>query len=230
MIVSSFNIQNNYSDYSIDKTKEIINYIEKYKIDILGLQEVFSPCGNDIKNCINNKYCIRGNYRFQSKLLLRRFNEKTPIITKYPILKHKTYHLPHLPSLLKRVMTKVVIDIDGREVSVYNTHLDFKYMYSREQELKKIYKIISKDTNPIILMGDFNLKNNKQIFIDFENQLKDIGINRIEFNNKTLKISKYKREIDHIFISKDFTLNSNEIIRDLEISDHYPIMADITFK
>ena len=230
MIVSSFNIQNNYSNYSIDKTKEILNYIEKYHIDIIGLQEVFSPCCRDLEECINNKYCMKGTYRFQSKLLLRRVNEKTPIVTRYKILENKTYHLPHLPSLLKRVMTKVVIDVDGKEVSVYNTHLDFKYMYSRKKELDKIFNIIKNDTNPIILMGDFNLKNNKQIFIDFENKLKELGIRRVEFNDKTLKISKYKREIDHIFISKEFKLNDNYIIKNLDISDHYPILVDITLK
>ena len=226
MKVSSFNIQNNINDYSLDKTKEIVSYLENNNIDILGLQEVFSPCGDDLEKCFPKNYSMRGNYRFLLSIF-RKVNEKTPIVTKYKILKHKTYHLPHFPSLLRRVMTKVVIDIDGEEVSVYNTHLDFQFMYARKRELKKILRILRRDINPIILLGDFNLKNNKQIFIDFEYELNKIGIRRVSFNEKTLKVSQYKREIDHIFLSYDFKLINSKVIKDLDISDHYPVIVEI---
>lgn len=228
MRVSSFNIQNNINDYSFEKTEEIIKYIENYQLDILGLQEVFSPCSEDLEKNFPKNYKMRGNFRFFSKNLLKKYNEKTPVITKYPILKHKTYHLPHFPSFLRRVMTKVVININGKIVSVYNTHLDFQYMFARKRELKKILRVLRRDPNPILLLGDFNLKNNKQIFIDFEYELNKIGIRRVSFNEKTLKASQYKREIDHIFLSYDFELNGNSVIKDLEISDHYPVIVDIT--
>ena len=67
-------------------------------------------------------------------------NEKTPIITNYNVISSKTYHLPTLPSLLKRVMTKAIIEVDGRLVSVYNTHLDFQYEVVKQRQLKKILK------------------------------------------------------------------------------------------
>ena len=227
MRVSSFNIQNNINNYSIDKTEEIVKYLENYQLDILGLQEVFSPCSEDLERCFPKNYKMRGNFRFFSKNLLKKYNEKTPVVTKYKILKHKTYHLPHFPSLLRRVMTKVVMEIDGEEVSVYNTHLDFQFMYARKRELKKILRILRKDPNPILLLGDFNLKNNKQIFIDFEYELNKIGIRRVSFNEKTLKASQYKREIDHIFLSYDFQLIDKEVIKELDISDHYPVIVEI---
>ena len=137
MIVSSFNIQNNYSNYSDEKSKIISNYLEQNKIDILGLQEVFSPCSEDLEKCFPNTYRMVGNYRFFFKRLFKKVNEKTPIVTKYPILKYKTYHLPHFPSLLRRVLTKAIIEIDGQEISIYNTHLDFQFMFARKRELKK---------------------------------------------------------------------------------------------
>lgn len=227
MIVSSFNIQNNINEYSIDKTKEIVKFLENNNIDILGLQEVFSPCSEDLEKSFPDNYKMRGNYRFFSRNLLKKYNEKTPIVSKYRIIKHKTYHLPHFPSLLRRVMTKVVLDIDGEEVSIYNTHLDFQYMYARKRELKKILRILRRDTNPILLLGDFNLKNNKQIFIDFEYELNKVGIRRVSFNEKTLKVSQYKREIDHVFLSYEFELISKRVVKDLDISDHYPVIVEI---
>jgi len=228
MIISSFNIQNNINNYSIDKTKDIVRFLEENNIDILGLQEVFSPCDNDLERLFPKNYSMVGKYRFFLQFIFKKINEKTPIVTKYKIIKYKTYRLPHLPSLLKRVMTKVIIDIDGEMVSVYNTHLDFKSMIARKRELKKILRIIRRDVNPIILLGDFNLKNNKQMFIDFEYELNKIGIRRVSFNEKTLKVSQYKREIDHIFLSYDFRLISKKVVKDLEISDHYPVVIEIT--
>ena len=83
------------------------------------------------------------------------------------------------------------------------------------------------DNNLVILMGDFNLKNNKEIFNKFCNLLEEKGISRIEFNDRTLKMSRYHREIDHVFLSNEFNVENYSIIKDLEISDHYPIMVDV---
>ena len=67
--------------------------------------------------------------------------------------------MPFLPSLLRRVLTKEIVIIEGKEVSIYNTHIDYLSEIAKRRQLKKILKIISKDKNPIILTGDFNLKN-----------------------------------------------------------------------
>ena len=130
MILSTFNIQNNYKYYDKIKAKQIYNFLKKNKIDIFGLQEVFNKCSKDLINYLGNDYKMFGEYRFLSKILLRRFNEKTPIITNYKIISNKTYHLPHFPSILKRVLTHIVIEYNGKEISIYNTHqLLFYHIY-----------------------------------------------------------------------------------------------------
>ena len=42
LTISSFNIQNDFKNYNEEKTKGIYNYLKQNKIDILGLQEVYS--------------------------------------------------------------------------------------------------------------------------------------------------------------------------------------------
>ena len=225
--ISTFNIQNDFKKYEDNKTKDIYNYIRKNNIDIIGLQEVYSKLLKDLKVQIKDRYNLIGKYRFISKILLNRVNEMNPIITKYDIITNKTYNLPHLPSLLKRIVTKAVIDYNGKKISIYNTHLDFKYDKVKKKQLDKIYKLIKKDNNPIILFGDFNLKNNKEIFNNFTDKLEELSIYRVHLDEKTFKESKYKREIDHIFISKDFKLLNKEVVKDLEISDHFPVLIDV---
>ena len=159
--------------------------------------------------------------------MLNIINEKNPIITKYPILFNKTYHMPHLPSLLNRIVSLNIIKYKNYRISIYNTHLDYKYESVKLRQLKYLYKLIEKDNNLIILMGDFNLKNNREIFNKFCYLLEKRGIKRVEFNDRTFKESRYHREIDHIFLSNEFKVIKFEIIKNLDISDHYPIMVDI---
>ena len=127
-------------------------------------------------------------------------------------------------------MTKVEVEIDGKIVSIYNTHLDYMLDITKKRQLKRIYKIISKDNNPIILTGDFNLKNNNDIFNNFIDKLKNININHIDVLDNTWKPSKYHRAIDHVFLSDDFVLKNKKIVKNIDISDHYPILMNIDFK
>ncbi len=223
--ISSFNIKNDYKNYNLNKTKEIYNYLINNNIDILGLQEVYSKLDIDLRKLLKNNYNYNGNYRFL--LMLNIINEKNPIITKYPILFNKTYHMPHLPSLLNRIVSLNIIKYKNYRISIYNTHLDYKYESVKLRQLKYLYKLIEKDNNLIILMGDFNLKNNREIFNKFCYLLEKRGIKRVEFNDRTFKESRYHREIDHIFLSNEFKVIKFEIIKNLDISDHYPIMVDI---
>ena len=227
LTISSFNIQNDFKNYNEEKTKEIYNYLKQNKIDILGLQEVYSKINNALIYLLNNKYSYNGKYRFNSKIILNRINEKNPIITNKKVEENITYKLPHFPSPLKRVITKNIITYKNKKISIYNTHLDYKFENVKLKELKYIYKLIKEDNNLIILMGDFNLKNNKEIFNKFCSLLEEKGIKMVKFNDKTLKNSRYHREIDHIFLSNEFKVKEKAIIKDLNISDHYPVIVTV---
>ena len=226
--ICTFNIQNNFKNYNSTKSKQIIKLLKNKNIDVYNLQEVYSKIDKDLKKTIKSlAYTINGTYRF---LIPTRYNEKNPIITNKKVISNRTYHLPFLPSITKRIMTKVVIEDNGKLVSIYNTHLEVRKEKVKERQLKRILKILKKDNNPIILTGDFNLKTNNEMFNKFIEELESIGIKHIDIADRTLKISKYHRAIDHIFISEEFKLISKDRITDLEISDHYPVLIQIDYK
>ena len=50
---------------------------------------------------------------------------------------------------------------------------------------------------------------------------------RVPLNEKTLKLSRYSRAIDHIFLSEGFILKEKEVVKNLSISDHYPVMIEL---
>ena len=201
LTISTFNIQNKEDK---NKIKLIKNYLIDNNIDILNLQEAYPKFMREFQSDLKD-YKVTGNYRY---LYFPKINESNPIITNKKVLYSKTYNLPHLPSLLNRIITKTVVVIDNKEISIYNTHLDYQYLSVKKRQLNKILKLIKKDKNPIILTGDFN-------------------IYRVQIDEKTFKPSKYKRAIDHIFISKDFKLVDKNVVKDIETSDHYPVLIRV---
>lgn len=228
LTICTFNIQNDFNKYKKTKRDQIIELLKDNKIDIYNLQEVYSKIDKDITKSLNKlSYSIYGAYRF---LLPNRFNERTPIITNKRVIKNKTYRLPFLPSITRRIITKVEIEDNGKIISIYNTHLEVRKEKVKERQLKRIIKLLKRDPNPIILTGDFNLKTNKEIFNNFVAELKKMGIKHIDISDKTLKISKYHRAIDHIFISDCFKLISKDRITNLNTSDHYPVLVKVDYK
>ena len=227
MIISTFNIQNNSKDYNSNKAVEIYNYLINNKIDILGLQEVFYKCNNDLEKLINSKYNIIGKYRYFLKFLYPNKNEKNPIITKYNIINSKTYHLPSFKGSYNRIITKSSINYKGNNISVYNTHIEVINDEVKSKQLEYIYNLIRNENNLIILMGDFNFKKSNKIFDDFINKLKSINIKLVDINTNTFKTSKDNLSIDHIFVSNVFKITKKKVIKDMDISDHYPVMVEI---
>ncbi len=224
MIVSTFNIQNDFKIYNKNKSRIIYNYLKKNKIGVLGLQEVFKDCNNDLESLLY-KYNIEGSFRYRLGLFHPKKNERNPIITKYKIISHKTYHLPSFKAKYNRIITKIVIKYHGHLVSVYNTHLEIGNNDIKIKQLNKIYDLISKDNNLIILMGDLNLNKDNELLIDFKNKLDKLNVSMVDIKSKTVKTSN--ETIDYIFVSDEFTIKKKEVIKNLDISDHYPIMIEI---
>ncbi len=224
--VSTFNIQNDYGK-DLTKNKQIIDYILTNKIDVIGIQELFKKNAKDLENKLQKaNYNITGTYRYKLPFL-KRYNEKNSIITNKDIIDTKTYHLPFIPSFTKRVLTKTVIKYNDKLVSIYNTHLECKILSVKQKQLNKVINIIKKDPNGIILLGDFNLKTNKDMFNEFTSRLEEIGIYRVPINDRTLKTSKYHRAIDHIFLSSNFKVIKKEIVNKVKTSDHYPVLISL---
>ena len=224
MIVSTFNIQNEGFKNDKNKAKEIYSYLINNKINILSLQEVYKSCEKNLLKLLNDKYNLYGKFRF---LLKNPYNEKVPVITSYEILEQKTYKLPHFPSFTKRVMTKVIVKYKNQKIAIYNTHLEYKNDKVKTKQLDKIFEIIKKEQNPLILTGDFNLKTNNKILKKFIKKLEKKEIYLIENKEKTLKKSKGSKPIDHIFVSKSLNVTKIKTITDLEISDHYPVLVKL---
>ena len=223
MKICSFNIQNNFFNHK-DKTSVITELVLKYDLDILGVQEYLN---HDAKKFNLDKYKCVGRGRFKHFDSI--FNETCSVITKYEVIKHKTYKLPWFFTSLPRIMTEVVIKHNNKEYLVLNAHLDYLHKISQRKQLKYIVTYLKKITNNknIIMMGDFNLNIHSKIFKLFISKLNELNISRVDINEKTYK--NLDKPIDHIFISNNLSIKNLKIIKDkdMDVSDHYPLYIEI---
>ena len=220
--VCSYNIKNNFFKH-INKTNDIISFINRYNLDILGVQEYLFRDAK--KFSLDNYKCIGKGRTIRKNCI---FNETCNIITRLDVISHRTYKLPWFFTYFRRIMTEVKIKSKNKEYVVINTHLDYLHKISQKKQLNFILNHIKnlKHKN-IILMGDFNLNLNSFIFNKFINELSLLNINRIDINEKTFKL--LDKPIDHIFVSSNLNVIKSKVIidRDLDISDHYPIYIEI---
>ena len=249
--VASFNIKNNQDNRNgglrkdgLDNIQIISNVIKDEKIDIIGTQELTINITSRLKNFLKG-YKFYGKYRYGNKLFLRMpFNENNQIITNQKVIYSHTKHLPFLPKSFKvfkeiifkqsfapRIATIILIELKNKErIIVINTHLETRIHDLQVKQLKELEKMVTKYSKkyPVILTGDFNLEFKDEIFKKFVNNLKELGIIKIEINNSTWKSkSGYGKEEDHIFIPNYFEVKSIKLIDSLSASDHYGVVAKI---
>ena len=223
--ICSYNIKNNFLKH-IDKTDKIIGFINKYDLDILGVQEYIF---RDSKKFSLEGYKCIGNGRYKNRGNV--FNETCAVITKFDVSNHKIYRLPWFFTTFRRIINETILtDENNNKYTIINTHIDFLHNASKKIQLKYIFKHIKKisDNNSnIILMGDFNLNIDNKIFKDFINKLNNLNISRVNVSESTYKT--LDKPIDHIFISNNLKINKVKIIKDEEydISDHYPLYIEI---
>jgi endonuclease/exonuclease/phosphatase family metal-dependent hydrolase len=64
--------------------------------------------------------------------------------------------LPNRPGRQPRGLQHLVLRLKGREISVYNAHLDHTTASLRQQQMRLARDIVGVDGNPVIFGGDFN--------------------------------------------------------------------------
>lgn len=255
MRVMSFNLRaDNFFDIGNRWAKRshiVYEVLENYDCDIVGFQEVTELMHKDIRQNIID-YLITGRRRCK-----RYFSERNSLLVskRHKVLNTKTFWLSNKPNqegsriwyaILPRICTMATVRLeDGREVRVYNTHLDFLLPKARMFQLKRLIEQIEinnkKEKRPYILMGDFNATpDSKLIKALRENQntktkfiaVQDYDTTLYDVTTMSMFVGKQKGlHIDYIFVSEEFEIENVEIVKynksNKYPSDHYPLVADL---
>ena len=131
----------------------------------------------------------------------------------------------------------VILDINGKNFSVYNTHLDYRanppqgYNETmRAIQVREMLEIINYKY-PTVLTGDMNADlKAKDVFDPLLEHFNDAWQIAGEGDGKSFPCIQPNIRIDFILVNKNSSINvKNAFLIPTQASDHLPVVADIDF-
>ena len=220
------------------KKQEFINFLRKENPDVVCLQErahyqegiykelfkgyTLHP-SDKIGTGIFTKLPIvnKGNIAFDTKA-----HNATWIDVKYKKGIVRIYSV-HLSSNKVRDFSDNIKEIWGQSLYVldkYNEHAK-----TRVDQVKEILAHAAKSPYPVVINGDFNDIPQSYIYRLMSKNYCEAFLEKGSGIGKTFKTRLPGLRIDYAFLSKQLCVNSHQIL-DIELSDHYPILTNVSFK
>ncbi len=217
-------------------TQRISDFIIAKDVDIVGFNEVarFWPqraSGRDIIGEIaeqtgmsfvfdNNKDGLSGNDSFGNAIL-----------SKYPILERDHRLLPRVGDNEQRGWHKVIVDVNGKFISFWTSHLDFKAAHTERLMCGTNFnQWVDDEVFPVIFVGDFNDTPNSPIYDLMEKKWIDIWTIAGDgtLGRTVPSPGPPGARIDYIWKAKTSTSlipTNAEVGLSLEASDHFSVMS-----
>ena len=201
--------------------------IAAQKPDILGVQEVYVNEKEDYDNLLSVRTADMQYTSFAETIAYPSGGQYgIGQISQYEPIKQEVTEL-YSSDKEQRCLQKVEYEIDGKRVSVYNTHFSYESATIRKKQFAEVLAVMDADENEYkILTGDFNAQ---------ESEFSSFKTNYRVINTSATKFYDYSRDrisvsqIDNIIVSKNITvLNARAI--PTEYSDHYPLFAFLSLK
>jgi endonuclease/exonuclease/phosphatase family metal-dependent hydrolase len=233
--VMTYNIHSGSGPDGKVNTQRIADFIVQQNVDLVGLNEVarFMPRsdGRDIIAELsqetgmtyvfsNNDTALTGNDQFGNAIL-----------SKFPVLFRDHRLLPNVSPNEQRGWLKAIVDVNGKFVSFWVTHLDFHNDDSeRLMCVSDFNDWIDDEIFPVFFCGDFNETPDKTVHSRMENKWDDVwllagdgGLGRTSPCPPPLAT-----RIDYIWKAQGAAVApTNAFVGySVEGSDHYPVVTD----
>jgi endonuclease/exonuclease/phosphatase family metal-dependent hydrolase len=235
--------------------KSIVKFGRSQEVDIIGLQEVdnnFRESTRSLDACkaIGDALGFYTVYCPSIEISLgdsaRQYGNC--IVSKHPIMKHRRYLLNpeavwdgKTAETEPRTLLHATIRILDADLHFMTLHLaysrGFIYSDSRMRQVQKVIDVIERNSSyPIVLLGDFNALPNSPEIAEIEQYLENTD-KKGRTKTWTTRDSCFqgwyvpkglKYKVDYIFVSKSISYQIVKIPR-TDISDHVPIVLDISF-
>lgn len=145
--------------------------------------------------------------------------EGNSILSRYKIISRKQHKLA--ANVVPRALGEIVIEIDGRTITVFVAHLALRDSL-RHTQIQEVANIIRDTRGPIILGGDFNERTQTAFEILHQTGLKHFCAlpNFPSWNPK--------HALQVAFLSDHFEVNNHYVPLDAQFSDHLPLIVEAT--
>jgi len=211
--------------HNINAIWKIAELISRENADVATFMEIdggsFRTMHKNYLNILSQLTNLKKNVFFPVRHIGGFSNQGNGILSKYEVLEVRNIKLETHGE--NRYLSISKLKIDGKTINVMTTQLALGHI-SRRKEIQHIARIINDTPGPMILTGDLNTNDEKEL------ELFDIaGLQRVGTPN-TFPSWKPKRRIDYIFYSSEFELINSYSVPDMKVSDHLPIVAEFKLK
>lgn len=158
------------------------------------------------------------------------------ILSRYPITRFKNHELSRISSLepekgVQKLpgFPEAVINLHGRKIHLFNTHLSWLDPEVRLLEAEEMLEIMGSARHPVVLAGDMNALPDAPEIDRLREVLTDTFEAAGEGDGYTFPVPDPVRRIDYIFASPDIRVLDSRVIEG-EGSDHYAVLSTLWVK
>ncbi len=225
--VMSTNIRYGWTDDYRFAPLEHMRYLKQRIPDILGVQEVNKGHTSGAYSDLYRLYqqALPGQWSYADA----NFGFGNAMLSRYPVL-HSEGRVYQAKDMLKRSCLINTLKIGENKVTVLVTHVSHLAAPNpvRQAQINELSGWIQQLDTPWILIGDFNATPDTaeiQQLIQLSHpvyQSQPPWLNSLSF-----PAAQPDRRIDYIFFSKDFELQTMEVLNNGTTTDHRPVRAEL---
>ncbi|MED4017881.1 endonuclease/exonuclease/phosphatase family protein [Sutcliffiella cohnii] len=150
------------------------------------------------------------------------------LLTRFPIESSRNHNHPFdfLPSFMEnRGLLEVHVNINGKVISCFVTHLSFA-PFLHQQQAKFVLSKVRETDQPTILMGDWNMRPSSKSYPEVTQHL--IDAKSIDGLDYTFPSKRPKVKLDYIFVSDGIkVIHAAAYKINALASDHLPFVAEV---
>lgn len=223
LTVVSFNTHRSYGPDGMDR---IAAEIRRARADVVLLQEVdrFWPRTRGVDQAAWFARALGMEYVFGANVVSGRRQYGTVTLTRHPVVDQRSTRLPNAAGGEQRGLLQTVLDVDGREVSVYNTHLQNGMPGLRDRQAWVVAGVVGSDPRPVVLGGDLNAGPSSVAVRHLRTHLRDTWRRVGRGPGAT---NRGGARIDYLLASDDFTPTGAQVLPSA-VSDHHLLRATYT--
>lgn len=214
-------------------TQETANFILDQRADLVSLNEVdrFRDRSNN-RDLITELAQETGMYYVYSNCntaLTGNDESGNAILSKYPILYRERILLPNVGDNEQRGLLKTVVDINGKFICFWSTHLDFRSSDTERLMCVTNFNLwVTNETFPVLIAGDFNDTPGGAAPTLMEQKWNDVwDLAGDGTAGRTVPCpGPAQARIDYIWKAKGSKVTpTNAYVGSIENSDHYPVVS-----
>jgi endonuclease/exonuclease/phosphatase family metal-dependent hydrolase len=139
------------TDARVDLGRQV-NWIAAKHPDVVSLNEVTAPQAEEYRQRLEVATGDRWNSHHVTAQTDGIGNQ---ILSRHPLLATDAYHM-RVNGEFRRAVTEATVELGGRQLNVFSTHLDNRSSDIREAQVRELMMFVSRFPEPRVVAGDLN--------------------------------------------------------------------------